>query len=151
MMKLTISLPIDSIWRRRLSSSLIIMGLLGFGCGPQKTPAPIPVIQTTPVAMSPPKEPAPRFDERVEGLLEALTIEEKVGQLNQRPGGHGISPNSLLTDAEKDLIRQGRVGSYLHVVGAEQNRSALCTQVLEKIQHKLLVYGIESGKRLVEH
>jgi beta-glucosidase len=48
-----------------------------------------------------------------------MTLEEKIGQLVQRAGGRSKSLNSKLDDAELEYVRAGRVGSYLHVAGAE--------------------------------
>jgi beta-glucosidase len=55
---------------------------------------------------------------RVENLLRTMTLEEKLGQLVQRPGGRSKALNSKLDAAELDRIRAGKVGSYLHVAGA---------------------------------
>jgi beta-glucosidase len=62
---------------------------------------------------------AAELDEKVEALLAKMTLSEKLGQLNQRCGGSSQALNSLIDDAECALVRQGRVGSYLHVAGAE--------------------------------
>ncbi len=56
---------------------------------------------------------------RVETLLRSMTLEEKLGQLVQRPGGRSKALNSKLDEAELNLVRAGKVGSYLHVAGAE--------------------------------
>ncbi len=56
---------------------------------------------------------------RVDFILERMTVEEKLGQLNQMAGGRQIALNSRITDAEYDRVRAGGVGSYLHVAGAE--------------------------------
>ncbi|HEU4600856.1 MAG TPA: beta-glucosidase BglX [Steroidobacteraceae bacterium] len=48
-----------------------------------------------------------------------MTLDEKIGQLVQRAGGRSKSLNSKLDDAELENVRAGRVGSYLHVAGAE--------------------------------
>jgi beta-glucosidase len=55
---------------------------------------------------------------RIENLLRTMTLEEKLGQLVQRPGGRSKALNSKLDAAELDRIRAGKVGSYLHVAGA---------------------------------
>jgi beta-glucosidase len=56
---------------------------------------------------------------RAEELLRKMTLEEKLGQLVQRAGGRSKALNSRLDDSELELVRAGRVGSYLHVAGAE--------------------------------
>ena len=63
----------------------------------------------------------PRGSARVEALLARMTVEEKIGQLVQMPGGRQSTPNSRIDDDERAL-RAGRVGSYLNVAGAEATR-----------------------------
>ncbi|MBO0912496.1 MAG: beta-glucosidase BglX [Acidobacteria bacterium] len=53
--------------------------------------------------------------DRVNGLVQQMTLEEKAGQLNQLPG---TSPETI------EAIKQGRVGSLLGVLGAEQANQA---------------------------
>lgn len=65
---------------------------------------------------------AQRGSPRVESLLSRMTIEEKIGQLVQRPGGRQRSPNSRINDEERALVRAGRVGSYINVAGAGATR-----------------------------
>ena len=45
-------------------------------------------------------------DERVEELLSKMTLEEKIGQMNQLSGGYQFT----------DMIREGKVGSILNIV-----------------------------------
>jgi beta-glucosidase len=59
---------------------------------------------------------------RVEQLLSRMTLQEKIGQLNQIPGGRSKTLNSKLNEAEYERVRRGEVGSYLHVAGAEPLR-----------------------------
>lgn len=54
----------------------------------------------------------------IDALLAGMTVEEKIGQLSQVPGGRGKALNSLLDEAALDRVRKGLVGSYLHVAGA---------------------------------
>ncbi|MBB4659941.1 beta-glucosidase BglX [Parvularcula dongshanensis] len=56
--------------------------------------------------------------ERIDFLISNMTIEEKLGQLHQMAGGRQKNLNSRLDDGEFDRVRQGKVGSYLHVAGA---------------------------------
>jgi len=57
----------------------------------------------------------PDIENRINDLLAKMTLEEKVGQLNQAPNAN---PQTL------DLIRQGKVGSILGVLGANQTNAA---------------------------
>ena len=63
--------------------------------------------------------PAPA-SERVRDLIGRMTVEEKLGQLNQAAGGRSKALNSRLTPEELEKVRRGEVGSYLHVAGAEE-------------------------------
>ena len=58
-------------------------------------------------------------DTFINSLIEKMTLEEKIGQLTQLPGGRRDSPNSRISEQTKNLIRSGKVGSFLHVMGAE--------------------------------
>jgi len=57
----------------------------------------------------------PEIERRVDSLLQQMTLEEKAGQLTQLPGA---SSHTL------ELIQQGKVGSLLGVLGAEQANQA---------------------------
>jgi beta-glucosidase len=58
--------------------------------------------------------PASQF---ADSILRLMTLDEKLGQLNQLPGGgQQISP------ADQQAIRAGRVGSFLNVFGADFTR-----------------------------
>jgi len=65
--------------------------------------------------------------DRVEELLAQMTLEEKVGQLNQytsRWEMTGPAPENAYAQEALDLISAGRMGSMLNVVGAEATRNA---------------------------
>lgn len=55
------------------------------------------------------------IEQRVNGLLQQMTLEEKAGQLNQLPDK---SPQTM------ELIRQGKVGSLLGVLGVKDTNEA---------------------------
>jgi len=57
----------------------------------------------------------PEIERRVDSLLQQMTLEEKAGQLTQFAGA---SQHTM------DLIQQGKVGSLLGVLGAEQANQA---------------------------
>lgn len=59
-----------------------------------------------------------RIDWRVDSLLALMTLDEKVGQLVQYSGAPA---------ERKELLRQGKVGSFLNVIGAN------ATQELQRI------------------
>jgi beta-glucosidase len=67
---------------------------------------------------------APRADARVDAMLARMTLEEKLGQLQQFPV-HGETGELL--EGQRDLIRQGRVGSLY------QTRSARTVNAIQRI------------------
>jgi beta-glucosidase len=72
------------------------------------------------------KNPALSTDTRLADLLNRMTVDEKVGQLNQVNGGVLTGPavaNDPGQQGKVALLRQGMVGSFLNVTGVEQTRS----------------------------
>jgi len=73
------------------------------------------------LATVPPPLP-PAQTERIGRLIAAMTVEEKIGQMTQVAGGRQVALNSRLDAAALDRVRAGRIGSFLHVAGAEPLR-----------------------------
>lgn len=57
--------------------------------------------------------PQSEEDRFIDGLLSRMTLEEKIGQMNQ------LDP-SWDSEVKEQLIREGKVGSVFNIVGAEQ-------------------------------
>ena len=55
----------------------------------------------------------------IDAILAKMSVEEKIGQLNQIAGGRSKNLNSRIDDAELERVRKGLAASYLHVAGAE--------------------------------
>ncbi len=55
------------------------------------------------------------LDQKVEGLLKQMTLEEKIGQMFQAPDGFYSSEEAL-----KKAVREGKAGSFLNIQGAER-------------------------------
>ncbi len=71
------------------------------------------------------KNPSSPVDARVKDLLSRMTVEEKAGQLNQLNGGQFTGPalNDPGQKAKMQLVREGKVGSFLNVIGAKETRA----------------------------
>ena len=72
---------------------------------------------------NPYQNPNLSIEVRLADLLSRMTIEEKVGQLNQVNGGVLTGPtvaNDLGANGKVQLLKDGKVGSFLNVVGTEQ-------------------------------
>jgi beta-glucosidase len=63
-----------------------------------------------------------RMEQFVDSVLALMTLEEKLGQLNQ-PGGPGPATGPAARAGTDDDIRAGRIGSFLSVTGAAHTRS----------------------------
>ncbi|MEO5772668.1 MAG: beta-glucosidase BglX [Sphingomicrobium sp.] len=82
-------------------------------------------------------------EQRVERLLSQMTLDEKIGQLNQIPGGRSKTLNSLLGPAEYERVKRGEVGSYLHVAGAEPLRQLQQVAVEQSRLHIPLLFAMD--------
>jgi len=92
----------------------------------------------------------PRFadtatEQRISKLLEAMTLEEKLGQLTQQWGAEVQDVNPVVTRTKLDellnLIREGKVGSLLGVHGAEYTNT-LQRAAVEESKHGIpLIFG----------
>jgi beta-glucosidase len=69
------------------------------------------------------KDPSLPIQDRVEDLLKRMTLEEKIGQLNQLSGGVLTGPAAAGDAGQKaklELVKQGKIGSFLNVLGAKE-------------------------------
>src|SRR5579862_2088795 len=64
------------------------------------------------------------IDQKVEALMAKMTLEEKIGQLNQYNGDwEATGPVTKDVGNKLDEIRQGRVGAVLNIMGTEHCRT----------------------------
>jgi beta-glucosidase len=84
--------------------------------------------------------------ERVEELLKKMTLEEKIGQLNQVSAGNFLSPPN-----PEELIRKGEIGSFLWSNDAAQLDKYQHIAVEESRLHIPLLFGLDviHGYRMV--
>ncbi|MDJ1480414.1 beta-glucosidase BglX [Cytophagaceae bacterium YF14B1] len=76
--------------------------------------------------VAPYKNPKFPIEQRIKDLLSKMTLEEKVGQLNQVNGGVMTGPaaeGDPGAKAKLDMSRKGMVGSFLNVTGAKETRA----------------------------
>ena len=86
-----------------------------------------------------------QITERVDSLLALMTLEEKAGQLNQLSFGIGFGPNvkSTVPDEYKNLIREGKIGSFLNALGAEFTGDLQKIAVTESRLKIPLIFGYD--------
>ncbi len=97
----------------------------------------------------------PAVEARINALLEAMTLDQKVGQLTQISGGKAAEYNPGAVDARtSDLLQQiraGKVGSFLNALGAEYTNE-LQRAAVEESPHKIpliLGYDVIHGYRTI--
>ncbi|MHC4064004.1 MAG: glycoside hydrolase family 3 N-terminal domain-containing protein [Planctomycetota bacterium] len=92
-----------------------------------------------------PARTAPRIEQRVEALLQQMTIDEKLGQLTQQSGGEIQDDNpEVLKNKQEELyapIREGKVGSFLNAHGAEYTNKLQRVAVEESRLGIPLIFG----------
>jgi beta-glucosidase len=59
------------------------------------------------------------IDQKVEALLKQMTLEEKIGQMNQYNGDYNFTGPITKDDDKQAQIRAGKLGSMLNVTGIE--------------------------------
>lgn len=85
--------------------------------------------------------PREQIESRIDDLLKQMTIEEKAGQLNQLPDK---SPRTM------ELIREGKVGSLLGVLGADATNEAQHAAMQSRLKIPLLFgYDVIHGYRTI--
>ena len=85
---------------------------------------------------------APGLDEKVEALLQKMTLEEKIGQLVQYSAGQATGPTSGRTD-DRDMVRKGQVGSLFNVTGARETNALQRIAVENSRLHIPLIFGLD--------
>ncbi|MDB5197983.1 MAG: glycosyl hydrolase, partial [Flaviaesturariibacter sp.] len=82
-----------------------------------------------------------KIEKRVDSVLKLMTLEEKVGQLNQYTSAWATGPVSPETN-KLQQVREGKVGSLLNVRGASKTR----TMQEEALKSRLripLIFGLD--------
>ncbi|PZR27301.1 MAG: beta-glucosidase BglX [Citrobacter freundii] len=79
-----------------------------------------------------------RIDQRVDSLIRLMTLEEKIGQLNQYSGREVTGPASDKKTNQLNDIKTGWVGSMLNVKGAKDTREIQAAAMQSRLKIPLL-------------
>src|SRR3954467_14304937 len=63
----------------------------------------------------------PQIEARINSLLKQMTLEEKIGQLNQYSAGSPTGPGTGRSNYA-EMIGKGQVGSLFNITGEEVNK-----------------------------
>ena len=84
------------------------------------------------------------IDKKVDALLNKMTIEEKIGQLNQYSGDNGATGPITINTNKQSEIKQGILGSMLNVLGTKYTR-----QYQELAMHSRLKIPLLFGQDVI--
>ena len=98
------------------------------------------LIAATLCAAAGPAPPAPEIERRVDELLARMTLQEKVGQLQQLDS---VPDVWRVRDEHRDLIPRGLVGSFLNVRGARNINEAQHMAVEQSRLKIPLLFGFD--------
>jgi len=62
------------------------------------------------------------IDQRVDELIKKMTLEEKIGQLNQYTGDNTVTGPLTINTNKQQEIKEGKIGSMLNVIGWKYTR-----------------------------
>lgn len=62
------------------------------------------------------------IDQRVDELMQKMTLEEKIGQLNQYTGDNTVTGPLTINPNKQQEIKEGKIGSMLNVIGWKYTR-----------------------------
>lgn len=87
-----------------------------------------------------------RIEQRVDSVLALMTLQEKIGQLNQYTGSFDVTGPVAVTEGDSvkaRMIREGKVGSMLNVVSAKVTRETQRIAVEESRLGIPLIFGYD--------
>lgn len=84
------------------------------------------------------------IEQRVDSVLTLMTLDEKVGQLNQYSGGWETgAPTEKDAESREELVKNGKVGSFLNVIGAGTTRRIQKIAVEESRLKIPIIFGLD--------
>ncbi len=85
---------------------------------------------------------SPAIDAKVDQLLKQMTLEEKIGQLNQYSAGAPTGPGTGRSDYP-EMIEHGQVGSLFNLIGAKKTNEMQRIAVEKSRLHIPLIFGLD--------
>jgi len=84
----------------------------------------------------------PQIEERVDALMSRMSVDDKVGQLNQIASDTLTGPGRVVADGDA-LIRKGQVGSLFNAVTAERTNAFQREAVEDSRLHIPILFGYD--------
>ncbi len=83
------------------------------------------------------------IDKKIDSLLNLMSLEEKLGQLNQTIGTWSVSTTERISEEQAAMIRQGKIGSFLGIIGAFETGRIQRIAVKESRLGIPLLFGLD--------
>ena len=86
-----------------------------------------------------------KISAKVDSVLSLMTLDEKIGQLNQLSYGIGWGPTVKVSvpDEYKQMIKEGKIGSFFNAIGAEFTYELQKIAVQESRLKIPLIFGLD--------
>lgn len=118
----------------KLKLFIAFLALSAWSCGGDK---PVKHFPSTKLSID------PAIEHKVDSVLKLMTIDEKIGQLNQLTGhGESTGPITFATEYQ-EAIKKGEVGSMLNVIGAAHTYKVQKIAVEESRLGIPLIFGFD--------
>lgn len=87
----------------------------------------------------------PDQEKRIDSVMSLMSLDDKIGQLNQLAYGWGWGPSQATTvpDDYKRMIKEGKIGSLLNAVGADLTKELQKIAVTESPLKIPLLFGFD--------
>src|SRR5690348_6022684 len=85
---------------------------------------------------------SPAIEAKVEQLLKQMTLEEKVGQLNQYSAGQPTGPGTGRS-GYPEMLAKGEIGSLFNLIGAKKANEMQHIAVDKSRLHIPLIFGLD--------
>ena len=95
------------------------------------------------VSSQPVKILSPQIETKIDSIINLMTIEEKLGQLNQIGGTWYDDKTERLNEEQTKLLREGKIGSFLGVMGAEETGRIQRIAVEQTRMHIPVLFGYD--------
>ena len=80
---------------------------------------------------------------KIDSLLKRMTLDEKLGQLNQVIGTHAPGSDERISEEQVELLRKGKIGSFLGIIGAKETGRIQHIAVEKSRLHIPLLFGLD--------
>jgi beta-glucosidase len=83
------------------------------------------------------------LDQKVDALIKKMTLEEKIGQLNQYSGDNTVTGPLTINNNKIEEIKTGKLGSMLNIIGAQYTRQYQEVAMQSRLKIPLL-FGLDA-------